>query len=133
MMLSPSQKLITTFHPASLAAVLLLTALFLLFLPPVQGPAGLTLRLPVEKQPASSGDITLTLSGRGDLLLNHDRVTLQTLGKQLADRFARTGDSVVVVRADRDVRFHQTARVLEIARNAGASRVIISNQSASGP
>ncbi len=128
MRLYPSQKLISNFSPASLAAVLLLTALFLVLYPALDGPQGFIVRLPPPGRPAGSGAITLKMSAKGDLTLNENRVTMQSLGRQLAARIARTGDSAVVIRADREVRFHQTVRVLEIARNAGANRVIIANQ-----
>lgn len=128
MKLYASQKLISNFSPASLAAVLLLTALLLLLYPALYSPQGFIVRLPPPGQPAATGEITLTLSGKGELILNDNRVTMQSLGKQLAARIARTGDSAVVIKADRDVRFHQTVRVLEIARSAGANRVIIAKQ-----
>ncbi len=127
MKLDASQPLISNFSPASLAAIVILTALFLVVIPLSNNPQGFILRLPQQSQTRSSGEINLMLTAKGDLLLNNKRVTLQSLGKQLSDRLARTGDSTVVIRSDRDVRFHQTMRVFEIARHAGASRVILAN------
>lgn len=128
MKLYASQKLISNYNPASLAAVLLLSALFVVLFPVFSSPQGIVVRFPAAGQPVFNGENVLTLLAKGDLILNDNRVTIQSLGKKLAARIASTGDSAVVIRADRDVRFHQTVRVLEIARNAGANRVIIANQ-----
>jgi len=70
-------------------------------------------------------NIAITLTEKGQLFLNAEKVTLESLGRKLAAAVKNDRERVVVIRADKNVTLQNTVRVIDIAKAVGATRFMI--------
>jgi biopolymer transport protein TolR len=73
----------------------------------------------VESDAAVVVQVDRTLSVR----INSELVDMHRLGNRLVEIFKLRAERVVYVKADRDVEFWHVARMVDIARGAGISRI----------
>jgi biopolymer transport protein TolR len=105
--------------------LLVLLVIFMVVAP--MKPEGLPALVPQppapDNRPAPMNDLVLTVRGDGAVALNQETVTLQELRERLAEIFKFRGDRVVFVRGEGGLDFAQVAKVMDIARGAGMTRI----------
>jgi biopolymer transport protein TolR len=102
--------------------VLLVLIIIFMVITPL-APRGLDTVLPRDSTgPATDPPRAIVLSvGRDGVRTNQEAVAEERLGERLAAVLRNGGD--VFVRGDRDLEYRDVARVIDIARGAGAGRV----------
>ncbi len=125
-------KLLTVFSYSSLTDIVLLLLIFFLLSSSFVIQPGIRVQLPRAEAAETIDEqrVTITLTEKGDLFLNSRSVTLQTLGRQLAEALQRTSDQVVVINADRNVSLQSTVQIIDIAKTVGATRFMIATEPA---
>ena len=66
--------------------------------------------------------------GEGLFYLNNDEVTVGNLFKRLKELIGKKKDKLMVIRADRSVIFNKMAKVIDVAKAAGAGRLCLSTE-----
>ena len=93
--------------------------------------SGLDVKLPQTKaqdvrEPAT---LTLTLTKENKLYLDQSPVTLEELPAVLAQKKAPAGrESMVIIRADREVTHGQVVHVMDLAKSAGIGHLAIATE-----
>jgi len=130
MRLKQENKLLTIFSFSSLTDIVLLLLIFFLLSSSFVAQPGLRVQLPKAEAAEALDEqrVTVTLTEKGELFLNSKSVTLQTLGRHLAEALKRTSDQVVVINADRNVSLQSTVQVIDIAKTVGATRFMIATE-----
>jgi biopolymer transport protein ExbD len=123
-------KLIAAFNYTSLTDVVLQLLIFFLLSSSFVVAPGIKVQVPkaVTGETGSEVSITISLTERGELFLNADRVTVQDLGHKLAGLLDKARDRIVIVRADRNVTLQSTVEVIDIAKSVGATRFMIATE-----
>lgn len=87
-------------------------------------------RLPeaASKDEESQQEIVVILTRDDHLYLNDDPVQIAQLGARLQGRLRGRGESVVIIRADKEVLHGRVVEVMDIAKNAGAARLAIATE-----
>lgn len=104
-----------------------LIAFFLMFTTLKMSPTGFELRLPRASTAAAheTSHAIVSLDREGNLYFNNRRVTWGSLEKDLVEHLKKEPDSLVIIRADRDVRYSLLVDAMDIAREAGAKRLAL--------
>lgn len=120
-------KLLEIFNFSSLTDVVLLLMIFFLLSSSFVVSTGIKVQLPRAEtgDPQSAKNIILTLTDEGELFLNGEMLTLQTLGAKLSALLGKQPDQVVIIRADRTVSLQRTVEVIDVARAVGAAKFMI--------
>jgi biopolymer transport protein ExbD len=87
-------------------------------------------RLPeaASKDEESKQEIVVVLTRDDHLYLNDDPLQTAQLGPHLQERLRNRGESVVIIRADKEVIHGRVVEVMDIAKNAGAARLVIATE-----
>ena len=127
MRLHQENKLLTNFSVSSLTDIVMLLLIFFLLSSSFVTQQGIKVQLPKAEtgETPSNRNIAISLTEKGQLFLNAERVTLETLGQKLSAALKSDKDRVVVIKADKNVTLQNTVRVIDIAKSAGASRFMI--------
>lgn len=126
----PENKLVAQFSFASLPDIVMLLLIFFLLSSSFVAQPGIKVQLPKAETAESPVDrnITVTLTEQGQIFLNAEQVTLQTLGQKVASVLGSVEDKTVVLRADRQVTLQSTVQVIDVVKAAGATRFLIATQ-----
>jgi biopolymer transport protein ExbD len=91
---------------------------------------GIRVRLPeaVTQDRESTQEAVLVLTRDERLYLNDDRIEIAQLGTRLRERLRDRADTMVIIRADKEVPHGQVVEVMDIAKNAGAGRLSIATE-----
>lgn len=76
-----------------------------------------------QQQQVMSRTIVVQVLDRGQLKINEENATWDTLGPRLADIFKLRAEKVAFVKGDNDVQFADVARAIDIMRGAGIDKV----------
>ena len=127
MRLHQENKLLTNFSVSSLTDIVMLLLIFFLLSSSFVTQQGIKVQLPKAEtgETPNNRNIAISLTEKGQLFLNAERVTLETLGQKLSAALKSDKDRVVVIKADKNVTLQNTVRVIDIAKSAGASRFMI--------
>ncbi len=127
MRLHQENKLLTNFSVSSLTDIVMLLLIFFLLSSSFVAQPGIKVQLPKAetRETPDEMNISITLTEKGQLFLNAERVTLDNLGQKVAQAIRKGKDRVVVIRADKAVTLQSTVQVIDIAKGAGASRFMI--------
>ena len=130
MKLKAENKLLTAFSYSSLTDVVMLLLIFFLLSSSFVIQPGIKVQLPKAETGETQTDknITVTLTEKGQVYLNTEQVTIETLGQKLSAAMQKATDKVVVIKADRDVTLQNTVQVIDIAKAVGATRFMIATQ-----
>lgn len=108
--------------------LLVLLIIFMVISPVV--PRGLSARLPQRSSnlnPAPEAPIVVEIAkGRNGLpsyTINQQDVTAEQLGSRLSSIFSMRADKVVFVKGDDNLDFSTIAKVMDVAKAAGADRI----------
>ena len=85
-------------------------------------PSAITARLHPEE------DIIISITEDSNLYLNEKRVTLENLLKQLKIEITNTEKNTVIIKADEKIDLGLAVKVMDIAKQADAQRLIISTR-----
>ena len=126
----PENKLIAQFTFASLPDIVMLLLIFFLLTSSFVAQPGIKVQLPKAETTESPVDrkVTVTLTEKGQIFLNAEQVTLQTLGQKVAAVLGSVEDKTVVLRADKQVTLQSTVQVIDVVKAAGATHFLIATQ-----
>ncbi len=104
--------------------------IFVLLLGALAVQPGIRVRLPeaASKDQELKQDVVLVLTRDDRLYLNDDPVETAQLGSLLRERLRDRQDTVVTIRADKEVLHGRVVEVMDIAKNAGAGRLSITTE-----
>jgi len=124
--------LIAKINVVPLIDVCLVLVIILLVTAPMMVQSDLPVDLPQARtrEAEDERNVSITLSANGDLAVDDERVSRETLGPTLHLRLAEKGndDVLVVVRADSNAPYVAVREILDQARAAGAQRVAIATR-----
>jgi len=106
--------------------LLVLLIVFMTMAPVISHGLNASLPRPAnEAAPPQPALFVVTVLNADQVTFNDTRVLIPDLAAHLRTAFRGSANSVVFVRAGGDLEFRNVARVLDIARGAGASRVAL--------
>jgi biopolymer transport protein ExbD len=91
---------------------------------------GIRVRLPeaASKEEEPKQDLVLVLTQDQRLYLNDQPVQLADLDRRLRERLRERNDAVVILKADREVLHGRVVEVMDIVKEAGATRLAIATE-----
>ena len=104
-----------------------LIVFFILFTTFRTSPMGLQVKLPaaVTATKQETTRITVTIDVRGNIYFNDTRTTMDGLEQRVKRQIAQNRNSLVIIKADRDVRYAKLVEVMDAVRRVGATRVAL--------
>jgi len=126
-----SESLKPEVNLVSLVDVVLLLVIFFMLTTHFVLQSGIRVNLPQTKtqDTESARELSLTLTKKGKLYLNQQPVTLKNLPTALKQYLKqKPGSSLLIIKADKDVRHGQVVRVMDIAKRAGIARLAIATE-----
>ncbi len=123
-------KRMTALNPISIADIVLLLLIFFLLTSTFVIQQGIRVKLPkaFSEESATPDRVTITMTGEGKLFLGEEMVGLDNLEILLKDKIQIMGNPLVVIRADRSIIIEKAVRVMDIAREAGAEKLLIATE-----
>jgi biopolymer transport protein ExbD len=104
--------------------MLVLLVVFIVTAPLLTQSVRVTLPKTVVTAPAPQDHLAdVSIDAQGEVYLNTQRVTIESLGQQLADLLGRDADLMVQFNADANVNYGKVAQVMAIAHHAGISKL----------
>ncbi len=76
-----------------------------------------------NQQQVMAKTIVVQVLDRGQLKINEESATWESLGPRLSDIFKLRAEKVAFVKGDKDVQFADVARAIDIMRGAGIDKV----------
>jgi biopolymer transport protein ExbD len=113
-----------------LVDTMLVILIFVLLLGALAVQSGIRVRLPeaATQDRESAQEVVLVLTRDDRLYLNDDPVEIAQLDARLRERLQARSDTVVIIRADKEVMHGRVVEVMDIAKNAGAARLSIATE-----
>lgn len=132
MRLHQENKLLTNFSVSSLTDIVMLLLIFFLLSSSFVTQSAIKVQVPKAETGEAPTDrnIAISLTEKGQLFLNAEKVTVETLGQKLSAALKNDKDRVVVIRADKNVTLQNTVQVIDIAKASGANRFMIATNPA---
>jgi len=123
-------KRMTALNPISIADIVLLLIIFFLLTSTFVIQQGIRVKLPkaFSEESAPPDRITITMTEAGQLFLGDGLVGLDNLEILLKEKIEELGNPLVVIRSDRTVIIEKAVRVMDIAREAGATKLLIATE-----
>ncbi|MCK4396607.1 biopolymer transporter ExbD [candidate division WOR-3 bacterium] len=130
MMIETRYKRMTALNPISIADIVLLLIIFFLLTSTFVIQQGIRVKLPkaFSEESAPPDRITITMTEAGQLFLGDGLVGLDNLEILLKEKIEELGNPLVVIRSDRTVIIEKAVRVMDIAREAGATKLLIATE-----
>jgi len=110
--------------------VALVLVIILMITAPMIAVSDVDVKLPEAQTRNLEGHdrISITVGPNGDLAVDKQIVTTQTLEAAIAERLTDRDDVIVVIRADQSVAYSAVRKIVEAARSAGAARIAVGTQ-----
>jgi biopolymer transport protein ExbD len=91
---------------------------------------GISVKLPQAQASAPQTEevITVFVDAQGRTFIGNQAVALDLLFDRLREQLASRASDLVVVRADRSVILNQAVKVMDIAKAAGAGRLVLATE-----
>ena len=91
---------------------------------------GIKIKLPQASatSPQTQKEITIVVDNRGRAFLENKEVPLNELFAVLKDRLQGKADGLVVIKADKGVVLNKAVRVMDVAKAAGAGRLVLATE-----
>ena len=130
MKFSSDNKLLAQFNQTSLTDVILQLLIFFLLSSSFVITPGIKIQVPkaITGETGSEQSLVITMTERGQVFLNANRITIQELGPRLSTLLRTGKDRIAIVRADRNTTLQSTVEAIDIAKAAGASRFLIATE-----
>jgi biopolymer transport protein ExbD len=130
MKLETRVKRMSSLNPISIADIVLLLLIFFLLTSTFIIQQGIRIKLPkaFSEESATPDRIVITMTEQGQLFLGDGMVGLDNLEILLKESLEEMGNPLVVLRADRSIIIEKVVRVMDIAREAGAEKLLIATE-----
>lgn len=91
---------------------------------------GIKIKLPKASatSPQTQKEVTIVVDQKGRAFLENQEVPLNELFAVLKERLAGREDGLVVIKADRAVILNKAVRVMDVAKAAGAGRLVLATE-----
>jgi len=91
---------------------------------------GIKINLPktVTTESQLKEEMVLTLNVKGEMFLNNEPVSLESLGPMLKANLPRSRERMLVIKADKEVRHGLVVNVMDIAKANGAEKLAIATE-----
>jgi biopolymer transport protein ExbD len=91
---------------------------------------GIQIKLPQAEasSPQTEREITIQVDKNGHAFLDETRIPLNELFHKLKQKIGGRADILVVIRADRSVKLNRVVRVMDVAKAAGAGRLVLATE-----
>jgi len=91
---------------------------------------GIKIKLPKASatSPQTQKEITIVVDQKGKAFLENREVPLNELFTVLKDRLQGKEDALVVIKADKAVILNKAVRVMDVAKAAGAGRLVLATE-----
>lgn len=110
--------------------VFLLLIFFMITTTFVNSP-GIEVDLPkssTSEHPAQPQDVVVAIGIEGDIIYEHDKVSISELTALLESKYKEKPEATVVVQADREVYHGLVVKVMDAAKHAGFGKLAIATQ-----
>ena len=116
--------------PISIADIVLLLLIFFLLTSTYVAQSGIKVRLPRSstKQVLQRKNVFLTVTLSGELYINDKRTTADNIVDDLKKALAQTSEKGVVIRADQVMQLGKIVEIMDYAKEAGASKLLIATK-----
>lgn len=123
-------KRMTALNPISIADIVLLLIIFFLLTSTFVIQQGIRVKLPkaFSEESATPDRVMITMTEEGQLFLEDGLVGLDKLEILLKEMVEEMGTPLIVIRADRTIIIEKVIRVMDIAREAGAEKLLIATE-----
>jgi biopolymer transport protein ExbD len=113
-----------------LVDTMLVILIFVLLLGALAVQPGIRVRLPeaATQDRESAQEVVLVLTRDDRLYFNNDLTEIAQLGDRMRERLQARSDTIVIIRADKEVLHGRVVEVMDIAKNAGAARLSIATE-----
>ncbi len=130
MKLQSENKLLTMFSFSGLTDIVFLLLIFFLLSSSFVVQPGIKVQLPKAETGATQTEknIIVTLTEKGQLFVNDQQVSLESLGQKLSAALNNDNAKIVIIKADKNVTLQNTVQVIDIAKAVGATRFMIATQ-----
>lgn len=130
MKLQSENKLLTMFSFSGLTDIVFLLLIFFLLSSSFVVQPGIKVQLPKAEtgETQTEKNIIVTLTEKGQLFVNDQQVSLESLGQKLSAALNNDNAKIVIIKADKNVTLQNTVQVIDIAKAVGATRFIIATQ-----
>jgi len=93
---------------------------------------GIKIKLPKAHatSPQTQKEITIVVDKQGRAFLENQEVSLNELFTVLKERLQGKQDGLVVIKADRAIILNKAVRVMDVAKAAGAGRLVLATEKA---
>jgi biopolymer transport protein ExbD len=121
------QRVMGEINITPLTDVMMVLLIIFMVTTPLIMKAGVDINLPkAHAQPqAPVANVIISLTAEGKVLVDGEPVTLDRLGPTLQARFREGAKPDVTISADERVPYGDAVRVLDIARQAGAAKLVL--------
>ena len=91
---------------------------------------GIKIKLPNARatSPQTQKEITIVVDEKGRAFFENHEVSLNELFATLKERLKGREDSLVVIKADRAVVLNKAVRIMDVAKAAGAGRLVLATE-----
>ncbi len=91
---------------------------------------GIKIKLPQAQaaSPQTQQEITIYVDKEGRSFLIDQEISLDQLFKRLKEMIGKQEDRLVVVKADRSVILNKVVKVMDVAKSAGAGRLLLATE-----
>ena len=91
---------------------------------------GIKIKLPKASatSPQTQKEVTIVVDKKGRAFLENQEVPLNELFAVLKERLTGREDGLVVIKADRSVILNEAVRVMDVAKAAGAGRLVLATE-----
>lgn len=91
---------------------------------------GIKIKLPQAQatSPQTKQEITVFVDKEGRSFLMNQEISLDLLFKRLKEMIGEQEDRLVVIKADRSVILNKAVRVMDVAKSAGAGRLLLATE-----
>ncbi|MFN3467930.1 MAG: ExbD/TolR family protein [Candidatus Brocadiales bacterium] len=119
------QTLRTGINIAALVDILFILLIFFVVTTTFVEQPSIRLDLPSAKHAdtAKLEDLIVTIDKGGEMFLKQTPVTAWELGKAFREAVQRRKDTILILRADKDVNYGRVVTVMDIARGAGLKKI----------
>lgn len=118
------------FPLASLIDIVFLLLVYFLLTTNFMVDEGIDVKLPQAQaaRPQVEQEITVYVDAQGRAFVENREVSLDQLFKRLQEMIGASGDRLVVIRADRSVILNKAVQVMDVAKAAGAGRLVLATE-----
>lgn len=112
----------------ALIDIVFLLLIFFMLTSHFQISSGIPIRLPKVTQKLYNSEqhkINLVIDRQGRTYLNGEKINIKELGSQFQSLVKETGMVHLILEADKDVRHGKVVEVMDLAKSAGVSSIII--------